>query len=281
MTARPLDVGRTLDEGKWGGYQKFVVFLSALAIIFDGIDNQLLGIAIPSIMREWSVSRQAFANVGALGFAGMLVGGSLAGLAGDRVGRRFALIASMLIFGAMTLAASQVNSVTALGLVRMLVGVGLGGAIPTAATLSSEFVPRRHRPFAVTLTIVCVPLGGMLAGLVAQPLLPAFGWRGLFMIGGSIPFIAAFLFIWLLPESPRFLARRRHRWPELFRVLHRAGHAVDLTAPVVDSTEQDIARASFSSVLMPSFARDTLGLWGAFFRACWPCTWGLHGCRRC
>ena len=55
-----IDVGRRLDEGNWGGYQKWLVFLAALTIVFDGIDNQLLGVAMPSIMREWSVPRAAF-----------------------------------------------------------------------------------------------------------------------------------------------------------------------------------------------------------------------------
>lgn len=80
---RSVDVGKVLDEGDWSGYQKFVVALSALTIIFDGIDNQLLGLAIPSMMREWSLPRQAFASVGALGFVGMLIGASLAGVVAD------------------------------------------------------------------------------------------------------------------------------------------------------------------------------------------------------
>src|SRR5437868_3738697 len=58
-----IDVGRRLDEGHWGGYQKWLVCLTALTIVFDGIDNQLLGVAMPSIMREWSVPRAAFSPV--------------------------------------------------------------------------------------------------------------------------------------------------------------------------------------------------------------------------
>ncbi len=261
---RSVDVGKVLDEGGWSGYQKFVVALSALTIIFDGIDNQLLGLAIPSIMREWSLPRQAFASVGALGFVGMLIGGSLAGVVADRSGRRGALIASMMLFGAMTTAASMANSIPALGMLRLLVGIGLGGAIPCAATLSSEFVPRRYRPFAVTLTIVCVPLGAMLAGLVAERALPAVGWRGLFALGGLVPCVAGLLLFWLLPESPRFLARRQNRWPELFAILRKAGHSIDADTNVVDDTEQHIDRPAASTVLRPPYLRDTLALWSAY-----------------
>jgi AAHS family 4-hydroxybenzoate transporter-like MFS transporter len=58
-----LDVGHVLDSGSWGGYQKWLVALVALTIVFDGIDNQLLGIVIPTVMREWDVQRSAFASV--------------------------------------------------------------------------------------------------------------------------------------------------------------------------------------------------------------------------
>ena len=72
-----------------------------------------------------------------------------------------------------------------LGMLRFLAGVGLGGAMPNAATLASEYVPRRQRPFAVTLTIVCIPLGGFVAGEMAgADAFPHYGWRALFIVGG-------------------------------------------------------------------------------------------------
>ena len=91
-TADAVDLGHLLDDGRWSGYQKWLVFLTALTIIFDGIDNQLLGVSIPTIMTEWPVPRGAFAPVVALGYLGMMLGGAAAGLAGDRFGRRTALL---------------------------------------------------------------------------------------------------------------------------------------------------------------------------------------------
>jgi len=132
----PLDVGRTIDEGNWTVYQRWLVFLAALTIIFDGIDNQLLGITIPAIMADWHVARSAFAPIVALGFVGMMAGGALAGIAGDRFGRRIALLGSMGLFGAATLAVSVVSAVYPLALLRFVAGIGLGGRqsikLPTA-----------------------------------------------------------------------------------------------------------------------------------------------------
>jgi AAHS family 4-hydroxybenzoate transporter-like MFS transporter len=260
----PVDVGQILDEGIWSRYQKLVVLLTALTIIFDGVDNQLLGLAIPSMMRDWSLPRAIFANVAAVSFAGMMIGAAAGGVIGDRLGRRVALIGSMLTFGALTLAIAAVNGIGVLGVVRFLVGLGLGGAMPNATALSSEFVPRRYRPFAITLTIVCIPLGGTLAGLFAQRALPALGWRGLFMIGGLVPFAVAFLLIALLPESPRYLARHPDRWPSLVRILQRAGHPVAPASTFVDTRERAVARVSIRTLVTPEFRSDTLALWAAY-----------------
>jgi len=260
-----IDIGRLIDDGGWRSAQTVIVALTALTIVFDGIDNQLLGIAIPTMMREWSVPRPAFAPVVSLGYLGMMIGGATAGLAGDRIGRRTALLGSVIVFGAMTVAASFATGPGALGLLRLAAGLGLGGAMPNAAAIAAEFVPRRHRPIAVTVTIVCVPLGAMLAGLLGIRLLPAIGWRALFMVGGIVPIVVAIALRWLLPESPRFLARDPARWPDLARTLTRAGYDVKPGVAFSDATEAPVARVSIGTLFGSAFRRDTVALWGSFF----------------
>ena len=265
LDTQPVDVGRLLDDGRWSGYQRWLVALVAMTIVFDGIDNQLLGIVIPTVMKEWGVARSAFAPVVALGYLGMMIGGLVAGLAGDRLGRRTALLGSMVVFGLMTILAAMVTGPAALGLLRLLAGIGLGGAMPNAAALAAEYVPLRKRPIAVTVTIVCVPLGGTLAGLLGIRLLPVLGWRMLFVYGGLVPLVAAFALRGLLPESPRFLARHEARWDELRAMLPRFGHAISTTATFVGGSASNIARASLSALFAPEWRRDTLALWAAFF----------------
>jgi AAHS family 4-hydroxybenzoate transporter-like MFS transporter len=260
-----IDVGHVLDEGAWGRQQKLFVMLTALTIVFDGIDNQLLGIAVPALMREWTLPRGAFAPVVASGMFGMMIGGAIAGIVGDRVGRRAAMIGSVVVFGVMTLAAAMAGGVIALSVLRFLAGLGLGGAVPNAAALASEYVPRRHRPFAVTLTIVCVPLGATIAALLGGRVLPVLGWRALFVIGGVMPLVFALVLWRALPESPRYLARHPQRWPELAVLLQRLGRSVPAGAAFVDETEKQVAAASARELFTPSLRRDTLALWGAFF----------------
>ena len=262
----PLDIAQILDRGSWTAYQRTLVFLTALTIVFDGIDNQLIGVAVPTMMREWDVPRGAFAPVISGGYFGMMIGGALAGLAGDRFGRRVALFASTALFGVMTLVVAAVDDVHALAVVRFVTGIGLGGAMPNAAALVAEYVPIRQRPLAVTIAIVCVPLGATLAGLVAIPLLPLFGWRTLFVVGGALP-LAALALLWRsLPESPRVLARHPDRWRELTATLVRMGHDIPADATYAErGAAASAPRASFATLFQPVFLRDTIALWAAFF----------------
>jgi AAHS family 4-hydroxybenzoate transporter-like MFS transporter len=187
---------------------------------------------------------------------------------GDRFGRRTALIGSVLAFAIPTLAIAAVHGVMMLGVFRFLAGLGLGGAMPNAAALVSEYVPRRQRPFAVTLTIVCVPLGGTLAALLAGQVLPHYGWRALFVAGGVIPLVVAMALFSLLPESPHYLATRRERWPELVRLLRRFGHHVADEATFADAiaaADTVKPRASLRRLFALDLRRDTLALSGAFF----------------
>jgi AAHS family 4-hydroxybenzoate transporter-like MFS transporter len=262
---KTFDVGTALDEGEWGGYQKLLVFATALTIVLDGLDNQLLGVAIPSLMREWGLGRPAFSMVLTLGLVGMAIGGAIGGFVGDRLGRRVALLASVVTFGVLTICIYFVDNLATLIVLRFFAGLGLGGAMPNAAALSSEYVPKRHRPFAVTLTVVCIPLGGSLAGFVGGLILPVYGWRMLFLVGGILPLVLAAALLKVLPESPRYLARRRERWPELRTLLGQLGHAVPADASFLDGTEKAVSKTSVRELFVPELRRDTLALCASFF----------------
>src|SRR4029453_19327796 len=188
---KTIDVGSLLDDAHWSAYQKLLVAGTAMTIILDGLDNQLLGAAVPALMREWNLPRPASVPVQTAGRVGMMIGGAIGGVLGDRLGRRIALLGSVITFGLLTTLVPVAGGVGVLTVLRFFAGLGLGGAMPNAAALSSEYVPRRQRPFAVTLTVVCIPLGGSLAGFVGGLVLPRFGWRGLFLVGGLLPLIIA------------------------------------------------------------------------------------------
>lgn len=263
---RVADIGSLLDDGPFTRMQKLVVLLAALSIVLDGFDGQLIGFAIPLMIQEWGISREAFAPAVAAGLIGMGIGSACAGLFADRFGRRTAVVASVFLFGSATCAIGLAPDALTVALLRFVAGLGIGGALPSATTMTAEFTPARRRTVAVTATIVCVPLGGMLAGLFSAHILPLYGWRMLFFLGGALPLALGFLLLVALPESPRFLARRPGRWKELGRLLGSMERPMASGMRYIDALEQAKEKQDgFRALFAPGYGRDTLAIWVAFF----------------
>lgn len=262
-----IDIGHALDQGPFTALQKGVIFLCAMAIVLDGFDGQLIGFAIPAMIKEWGVPREAFSIAVASGLFGMAIGSMLAGYIADRIGRRLLLVCSVFLFGSTTMLIGLANDVQAIALIRFFAGLGIGAALPSASTMTAEFTPQRLRTLAVTTTIICYPLGGMLAGLFASQMLPAFGWRSLFWVGGALPMAYAVVLYFSLAESPHYLARVQRRWDELRVLLARM--AVDVPAHLGfhdgQHEEPEQQRASFRALFAPDRLRDTVGIWICFF----------------
>jgi AAHS family 4-hydroxybenzoate transporter-like MFS transporter len=261
-----IDLSQLLDFGQWSALQKAIALLSALAIVFDGMDIQMMGFAIPAMAKDWGVARSAFTSILALGLFGVALGTAFGGLLGDRFGRRSALIANVALFGAATLGIAFTHSLTTLLILRLIAGAGIGGALPNATTLTAEFTPLSKRPLAVTLAIVCIPVGGVLAGLIAAHVLSAGSWRTLFWIGGLSPILLAVALTILLPESPKYMARHSNQRAKLIELLRRIGRPVPGNAQFREPVQfKGDGKGIGIALFGPGQLRNTLPLWTAFF----------------
>src|SRR5207249_7717019 len=130
----------------------------------------------------------------------------------------------------------------------------------------AEFTPQRRRAFAVSLGLLFIPLGIVLAGYVASIVLPHYGWPALFEVGGFLPLIIAAFFWFALPESPRYLARdpatRQQLVAMIQRMKLRIPEGADLSEPATTAS-----RAGLTALFAPAMRRDTLALWGMGFFA--------------
>src|SRR5207249_9987265 len=104
--------------------------------------------------------------------------------------------------------------------------------------------------------------GGTLAAFLSAWILPIYGWRTLFVLGGIIPIALAILLFKVLPESPRYLASRRERWPDLIALLRRLGHDTPADANFVEAGGGHVQnpRPPMRDLSVPPFRRDPLGL---------------------
>ena len=179
-----------------------------VATFFDAFDALTIAYVLPVIAPAWQLSPGQIGALISAGFIGQLFGAIALGAAAERFGRKPVLIASVLIFGIMSLACAFTWSYQSLLVMRVLQGIGLGGEVPVAATYISEIAQSRNRGRFVLLFELVFPVGLTAAGLIGAWLVPTFGWQSMFYLGAA-PALIAFVAAHFLPESPRWLAARR------------------------------------------------------------------------
>ena len=183
-----------------------VACLCAVVLLVEGYDIAAVGYVLPLLVDAWRVPPAAFTSALAAGNIGLFLGSLIAGLLGDRLGRKPVMIVCVSAFGVLSLVSALVQSPTQLAVARFLTGLGLGGGIPLAIALASDFAPAIARGRFVLLASLGIPIGFALAGLLAGRLIGAFGWPALFVAGGAAPLLLSPALLLGLPESTAFRA---------------------------------------------------------------------------
>lgn len=265
LRREPVNVRDIIDEARVSRFQIMIGLLCFLIVALDGFDIAIIGFIAPHVRSDWNLSVMALGPLFSAGLLGLMMGAFLSGPLADRIGRRGVLILSVGWFGAACLASAAAPDIVWLVALRFLTGFGLGGAMPNAITLTSEFSPERRRGTLLTLMFCGFSLGSALGGVVTAYLVAEFGWRGVLIIGGLLPLMLAPV-LWLaLPESVRFLALGKGNEMRIAAILKRV--APDRAAAEQRYFASD-ERASASPVRRlfdPDYRRGTLLLWLAFF----------------
>jgi AAHS family 3-hydroxyphenylpropionic acid transporter len=181
------------------------VTLCCLAATAEGFDIQSMGVAAPGMAPALHLTRDQLGPAFSASTVGLLIGAILIGALADRVGRKWALIGSLAVFGAFSLWTPYAPDLPSLLVVRALAGLGLGGAMPNFVALAGECVSEARRAQFAAISGAAMPLDGAAASGLAA-LLP---WRAIFQVGGAWPLALAAVMALALPESARFLAARR------------------------------------------------------------------------
>ena len=203
--ASPVDVVEFIDQQPVGRFQIKLLLLCAAVLFLDGFDTQAIGYVAPALAREWGLTKAALGPVFSAGLFGLMIGALLFGPLADRIGRRRIIMFSTLAFGIGTFATAFTQDVNSLLAIRFLTGLGLGGAMPNAIAMTSEFNPRGRRATMVMIMFCGFSVGAALGGLLAAALIPQFGWRSVFVVGGVVPLLLVPILAQRLPESVRFL----------------------------------------------------------------------------
>jgi MFS transporter, AAHS family, 4-hydroxybenzoate transporter len=195
-----------------------VAWLCGAVLFLEGYDIATVGYAIPSLVDVWGVPPPGFTQALTAGNVGLLLGSLCAGLLGDRLGRKPVLLFCVAGFGIFSLLSALVSSPFQLAALRLLTGLGLGGGIPLAIALVSDFSPPSKQGRLVILMSAGIPIGVTAGGFLASQLVRGFGWPAIFMVGGILPLAMAPLLALWLPESlVPTAAIRRNPVAALFR----------------------------------------------------------------
>lgn len=258
------------DGVPFSRFQFKVVALCALIAILDGFDTQSIGYAAPRIADDWGIQSAAFGPIFSAGLFGLAAGNLIFGPIADKLGRKPVIVIATAVFGSLTLLTAWVDTLNQLLILRFLAGIGLGAALPNIIALTCEYAPTRLRATAVMIMICGFPLGSTIGGLISAPLMDAFGWRAIFIMGGIIPLLLLPLLLSSLPESIRFLALGGHSHEKIGQILHQIVPGASVADFIADiRAEKSVAPQgnTVPQLFTGGRAATTALLWFAFFNS--------------
>jgi AAHS family 4-hydroxybenzoate transporter-like MFS transporter len=260
--AEQADLDTCLDRGRIGAFQVIVFMLCALMVMIDGFNTQVIGLVAPAIASAWHVAPAAFGAVFGLGLLGGTVGAVAIGGAGDRFGRKPVLLASILLFAGVSLLTPFTTSIPALVMVRLVSGLGLGGALPALVAITSDYAPKAARAKVTALVYCSFAVGSVLAGVVSAQMVPTLGWGSVFYVGSLFPLFLLPVFAAVVPESARFLALKGEK-ARVANIVSRLNADVEWNGTV--SSGSEASRASVVGLFAQGRALGTSLLWTALF----------------
>lgn len=259
-----LFVHEVIDSRPLGRLQCWAIAMCILVAVLDGFDTQTIGMLAPAMSKELGIPIKSFGPIFSAGLVGMLMGAVVLGPLADRYGRKTMIVLSSILFGSLSLATAYATSFDQLLVLRLLTGVGLGGALPNAISLASEYAPKQHARTTVATLMCGMPLGAVLGGLVSSALLPAHGWHSVFIVGGILPLAVALLACAFMPESARFLIARGGDPRKLAAIMRRIAPELD-AAQVYRAPVAQHKGVPVRELFTGGRAIDTVLLWIPYF----------------
>jgi MFS transporter, AAHS family, 4-hydroxybenzoate transporter len=261
-----LNLSRFINERRMGSFQYLVIVLCALTVFLDGFDTQSVAFVGPALAAEWHVSARQLGPIFVASLVGLFIGALAFGVIADKFGRRRVLMASTAIFAIFTLATASSVNVTELLIFRFIAGLGLGGGMPNSIALTAEYCPRRRRGACVMIMFAGFSLGAAAAGGISAAIIPAFGWRAVWWVGGVLPLALLAIQYVYLPESIRHLALTAAAPERIASILRK----IDPTAHIGDGLRYELGEerapgAPVSHLFRGGRAFGTLMLWFMFF----------------
>ncbi|MGC7873004.1 MFS transporter [Desulfosporosinus sp. SYSU MS00001] len=268
-----MKISERLEQLPVSRFHYVLLITAGLGWMFDSMDTGIVSFILPVLMKEWHLSPEQIGNIGSIGLLGMALGAVISGTIADRIGRKKVFAFTLVAYSIATGLCGLSWNLTSLLVFRFIVGFGLGGQLPVAVTLVSEFSPVKHRGKFLVLLESFWAFGWLLASIISYLIIPKFGWPIAFFIG-FLPALYV-LFLWRsIPESPRYLlSKGRMQEAEAIVVKIEEECNVSSSKKHLSETEtKELAesvtqsnQAKFKELFSPAFLRRTIFLWLLWF----------------
>lgn len=242
-----------------------ILILCWLALLLDGFDLVVLGVAIPSMMEDsrWSFGPAEATLVSTSGLIGMMIGALVISFLTDKFGRRRVMMFAVALFSVFTLILAFTTNVALFTLLRFLAGAGLGGALPTGISLVTEFRGVTKSGSASTILMTGYHVGAVATAFLGILMIEPLGWHSLFVAGAAPALVLLPAMYFLLPESPQYLMTVG-RESEARDIANE--YNISLDDELGDKHAAELENSStLKALLSPAFRRNTLAIWGTSF----------------
>ena len=209
MSSSPSSSASLAPSARVSRLALLVIGLCWLAVLFDGLDMFIYGSVLPHLLetKTFGLTADQAGDLGSYATFGMLVGALTAGTVADRIGRKQLMIGCVTLFSLASGICAVSGSVEVFGLGRTLAGVGLGGLLPTAISMVSDYAPRGRVALTIGMLMTAHHAGGILSAYVAKWLVDPVGWRAAFWVC-VVPLLFVPVLLKFLPESLSFLVAK-------------------------------------------------------------------------
>lgn len=235
------------------------------ATFFDAFDALSLAFVLPVLIGLWNLNPGQIGILIGSGYLGQAIGAIFFGWLAERFGRVFSAKWTVLLMSVMSIACVFAGNFEMLLLFRFIQGIGVGGEVPVAATYINELSVAHGRGRFFMLYEMIFPLGLMLSAQIGTFVVPSFGWKWMFLIGG-IGGLIVFFFFFMLRESPRWLISKG-KYDEAERIIEEIEGSTDKRLSVNVRPPQPVVKSNWKELFSPFYRNRTLIVWGLWFSA--------------
>lgn len=256
-----MNVLKDLQDAPMSRFQVFAISVALVLLLMDGYDVAVMAFAAPELSEQWNISASALGYLLSASLFGMAAGSIVLAPLSDKIGRRPLTMICLTIITLGLLGSVFSVNVATLFIARVVTGLGIGGMVANLNVLVSELSSTKRRGLAMGIYAAGFPIGATLCGFIARPMIPAFGWQSVFLVGAVVTFAMLLLSFRYLPESLDFLLTKRppNALERVNSILTSVGQPTLKALPDIETAE--VRDGGAREVLSKPLIVQTLLLW--------------------